>query len=46
MNYRLLISVEVVEFIERMPSKTRKALRNVIAGIGNDSLARSDAADR
>jgi mRNA-degrading endonuclease RelE of RelBE toxin-antitoxin system len=45
MHYRLLISIEVVEFLERLPSKTRKALRNAIASIGGDPLAMADAAD-
>ncbi len=45
MNYRLLISIEVVEFIERLPSRNRKALRNVIDGIGRDPMGRSDAED-
>jgi len=45
MHYRLLISIEVVEFLERLPSKTRKHLRNAIAAIGGDPFALSDAAD-
>ena len=45
MQYRLLISIEVVEFLERLPSKTRKALRNAIAAIGGDPLAMADASD-
>jgi mRNA-degrading endonuclease RelE of RelBE toxin-antitoxin system len=45
MDYRLLISIEVVEFLERLPSKTRKNLRNAIAAIGGDPLAMTDAAD-
>jgi mRNA-degrading endonuclease RelE of RelBE toxin-antitoxin system len=45
MEYRLLISMEVVEFLERLPSRIRKALRNVIAAIGEDPMGRSDAAD-
>jgi hypothetical protein len=36
MNYRLLILIEVVEFLERLPSKTWKSLRNAIAAIGGD----------
>jgi mRNA-degrading endonuclease RelE of RelBE toxin-antitoxin system len=45
MQYRLLISIEVVEFLERLPSKTRNALRNAIASIGGDPLAMADAVD-
>lgn len=45
MHYRLLISIEVVEFLERLPSKTRQALRNAIAAIGDDPLAMADASD-
>jgi mRNA-degrading endonuclease RelE of RelBE toxin-antitoxin system len=45
MTYRLLISMEVVEFLEKLPSRTRKTLRNTIASIGDDPLAMSDAAD-
>jgi hypothetical protein len=35
MPYRLLVSIEVIEFIERRPTKTREALR------ASDSLDRS-----
>jgi mRNA-degrading endonuclease RelE of RelBE toxin-antitoxin system len=45
MHYRLLISIEVVEFLERLPSKTRRALRIAIAAIGDDPLAMTDASD-
>lgn len=45
MPYRLLISIEVVEFLEKLPSKTRKVLRNAIAAIGTDPIAMSDAVD-
>ncbi len=45
MNYRLLISIEVVEFLERLPSKTRKILRNSIAAIGNDPFTMVDAVE-
>ncbi len=46
MAYRLLVSIEVIEFIERLPAKTREALRRAIHGIGRDPLGRSDALDR
>ncbi len=45
MDYRLLISIEVVEFVERLPSNYRRSLRSVIEAIGNDPQARSDAED-
>jgi len=45
MAYRLLISIEVVEFIERLPLRTRRALRNGIAAIGRVPLEMSDAED-
>ena len=38
MPYRLLISIEVIEFIERLPGKTREALRRAIHAIGRDPL--------
>ncbi|MFM7182695.1 MAG: type II toxin-antitoxin system RelE family toxin [Verrucomicrobiales bacterium] len=45
MRYRLLISMEVVEFVERLPSRQRKPLRSAIAAIGEDPFACSDATD-
>ncbi len=45
MPYRLLVSIEVIEFIERLPGKTREALRRAIHAIGRDPLGRSDALD-
>ncbi len=45
MSYRLLISIEVVEFVERLPNKPRSAIRSLIEAIGNDPLGRSDAED-
>jgi mRNA-degrading endonuclease RelE of RelBE toxin-antitoxin system len=45
MQYRLLISIEVIEFMERLPAWTRQVLRNGIAAIGRDPLGRSDAED-
>lgn len=45
MQYRLLVSIEVIEFIERLPSKTREPLRRTIHRIGGDPLGRSDAVD-
>jgi len=46
MAYRLLVSIEVIEFIERLPVKTREAIRSAIHSIGRDLLGRSDALDR
>ncbi len=46
MAYRLLISIEVIEFIERLPVKTREALRFAIHSIGRAPLGRFDALDR
>ena len=46
MAYRLLVSIEVIEFIERLPGKIREALRRGIHAIGRDPLGRSDALDR
>lgn len=45
MDYRLLISIEVVEFIERLPAKNRKGLRNIIEAIWKDPMGCSDTAD-
>ena len=45
MHYRLLVSIKVIEFIERLPGKTRAALRRAIHTIGRDPLGRSDALD-
>ena len=45
MSYRLLISIEVVEFVERLPNKPRSAIRSLIEAIGTDPLGRSDAED-
>lgn len=45
MQYRLLVSIEVIEFIECLPGKTREALRREIHAIGHDPLGRSDALD-
>jgi len=46
MDYRLLISIEVVEFVERLPARTRQRIRNAIRAIGNDPLGNADATDR
>lgn len=46
MAYRLLVSIEVIGFIERLPAKTREAFRRAIHTIARDPLGRSDALDR
>ena len=46
MAYRLLVSIEVIEFIERLPVKTRETLRFAIHSIGRAPLGRFDALDR
>ncbi len=46
MDYRLLISIQVVEFVERLPARTRRTLRGAIHAIGCDPLGHSDAEDR
>ena len=45
MDYRLLIAIEVIEFVERLPGRTRWAMRNAIKTIGRNPLGRSDAVD-
>jgi mRNA-degrading endonuclease RelE of RelBE toxin-antitoxin system len=45
MPFRLLISIEVIEFLERLPHKTREPLRRAIHGIGFDPHRWSDAVD-
>ena len=46
MAYRLLVSIDVTEFIERLLVKTREARRSAIGSIARDPLGRSDALDR
>ena len=41
----MLISIEVVEFLERLPARNRRALRDIIEAIGKEPVGRSDAAD-
>jgi mRNA-degrading endonuclease RelE of RelBE toxin-antitoxin system len=45
MDYRLLISMDVVEFVERLPSRLRRSIRSAIAAIGEDPLGCSEATD-
>lgn len=45
MHYRLLIAVDVLEFIERLPRRIRLGLRSGIAEIGSDPLGVSDATE-
>jgi mRNA-degrading endonuclease RelE of RelBE toxin-antitoxin system len=43
MDYRLLISMEVVEFVERLPTRFRKVIRSSFTAISEDPLGCSDA---
>lgn len=45
MDYRLLILMDVVEFVERLPARFRKAIRSSFSSIGEDPLGSSDAID-
>ena len=45
MDYRLLISIDVVEFVERLPARFRKAIRSSFTSIGSDPLGCSDATE-
>jgi mRNA-degrading endonuclease RelE of RelBE toxin-antitoxin system len=45
MDYRLLIAMDVVEFVERLPGRTRQGIRNAFKAIGKDPLGRSDAVE-
>jgi mRNA-degrading endonuclease RelE of RelBE toxin-antitoxin system len=45
MNYRLLIALEVVEFLERLPARQRRPLRRAIEDIRSDPRGCSDAAE-
>jgi hypothetical protein len=36
MDYRLLVSIDVVELVERLPAKARRALRDAFHAIGHD----------
>jgi len=45
MDYQLLISIEAVEFVERLPSRTRQRIRNAIHSIRKDPRGNSDAVD-
>lgn len=42
-DYRLLISLEVVEFVERLPRRVRLGIRAGIVEINDDPLGVSDA---
>lgn len=45
MPYRLLIAIEVIEFIERLSAKPRTLLRKAIRKIGDDPLGCSEATE-
>ncbi len=44
-NYRLLISIDVVVFVERLPARYSKAIRSCFSAIGEDPLGCSEATD-
>jgi len=45
MDYQLFIAVDVLEFIERLPRKTRLGIRAVVAEIGENPIDLSDAVE-
>ncbi len=45
MKYRLLVSIEVLGFLERLPARIRRSLRDMIAEIGDDPMGCSDATE-
>ncbi len=45
MDYTLFIAVDVLEFIERLPRKTRLGLRAAIIEIGENPIELSDATE-
>jgi mRNA-degrading endonuclease RelE of RelBE toxin-antitoxin system len=45
MAYRLLVSIDVVELLERLPARHRRPLRQAIVAIGDDPLGKADATD-
>ena len=45
MDYRLLISIEVLEFVERLPSRVGQRIRAAIKAIGANPLGYSDAVE-
>lgn len=44
-NRLLLVSIRVIEFLERLPRKQRTILRNAISAIENNPLLASDRTD-
>lgn len=46
MDYRLLIDLEVYKFLERLPLKTRRAIRDVIEAIGQNPVGLSESQDQ
>lgn len=45
MDYRLLVSIDVVEFVERLPARLRKPIRSSFVSIAEDPLGCPDATD-
>ena len=45
MDYGLLISIDVIEFVERLPSRVEQRIRAAIKAIGGDPHGYSDAVE-
>lgn len=45
MRYQILLSLVVVTFLERLPAKSRKSLRDLIQRIWEDPLGSSNATE-
>ena len=45
MDHRLLISIDVVQFVERLPARFRKPIRSSFTAIAQDPIGCSDATD-
>lgn len=45
MSFRLLIALEVVEFLERLPARHRRRLRRAIESIHRDPRGSSDTTE-
>jgi len=46
MDYELLVTIEVMEFVERLPRRTGRAIRDAMHAIRRDPLGNSEAEDR
>ncbi len=45
MNYRLLIALEVIEYLESLPTRHRRRLRSAIESIHRNPRGSSDASE-